>query len=210
MSAQMSLTGMDPPEALFCPQAIDDPSGRLRGYTMFYAVVPEPEDAQRLALAAAGQRALHGLRGASLPADKLHITLLAVESFLHTLPQATVDAAMASAARVSCPPLPIVFDRALSFGNDRNPRRTSPFVLRCDAGSDKAVARLRKTLEAACKRSGLEPRPSATPHMTVFYDARVISEQPIEPVHWTATRFALIVSHVGLGHHQWLGQWRLG
>jgi 2'-5' RNA ligase len=210
MSTQMSLDGMDGPQALFHPEAIADPSGRLRGYTMFYAIVPDVEDAQRLALAAADLRAAHGLPGKGLPADKLHITLVDLGGFRHSLPQTQVDAAMAVAAQVNCPSLPIVFDRALSFGNVRDPHRAVPFVLRGDAGSDKAVARLRKTLEAGCKRAGLEARPSTQPHMTMLYDPQVVAEQRIEPVHWTATRFALIVSHVGLGHHQWLGQWRLG
>lgn len=210
MSAQMSLTGLDVPETLFHPEAVDDPAGRLRGYTMFFAIVPQADDAQRLARAAAGLHTTQGLRGKCLPADKLHVTLVDLGSFAQALPQRQVDAAMAAAASVSCPPLPLVFDRVLSFGNPRAAGRASACVLRGDADSDQAVARLRQALESACKRSGLKPRASPTPHMTVCYDTRVIAEQPIEPVCWTATRFALIVSHVGLGHHQWLGQWRLG
>lgn len=206
----MSLTGMDVPQALFHPEAIADPAGRLRGYTMFYAIVPDAGDAQRLALVAAGRRSVLGLHGKCLPADKLHITLGDLGAFSQTLPQTQVDAAMAVAAQVHCPPLPIVFDRALSFGNLQAPRPAAPFVLRGDAGSDQAVARLRKMLEAPCKRAGLKVRASTQPHMTMLYDTRVVAEQPIELVQWTATRFALIVSHVGLGHHQRLGQWRLG
>jgi 2'-5' RNA ligase len=196
----MNLFGLDPPEALFHPETIDDPSGRLRGYTLFYAIVPEGEDALRIVQATENLRSVHGLHGKCLDADRMHITLVAVTHFLHTLRQATVDAAMAAGARVSCPPLPIILDRALSFGSDGASRKKRPFVLRCDARGDQAVAKLRKTLETACKRSGLDPHASATPHMTTLYDSRVIPEQPIEPLRWTASRFALIVSHVGLGH----------
>ncbi len=45
--------------------------------------------------------------------------------------------------------------------------------------------------------------------MTMLYDPLVILEHSVEPIGWTATRFALILSHHGLGHHEWLGQWQL-
>ena len=89
------------------------------------------------------------------------------------------------------------------------PALNNAFVLRCDARSHAAVARLRQTLASALQRSGLHPQPSGTPHMTMHYDQRVIAELPIEPICCTATRFALIISHHGLGHHKWLGHWQL-
>ena len=46
--------------------------------------------------------------------------------------------------------------------------------------------------------------------MTLMYDDKHHSaEHPIEPIHWTATHFALILSHVGLGHHQRIAEWAL-
>ena len=75
--------------------------------------------------------------------------------------------------------------------------------------SDAAVARLRQSLAVALRNAGLQSEPSRTPHMTMLYDRRHIAEHAIEPIPWTATRFALIVSHVGLAHHQLIDQWVL-
>ncbi len=151
----MSLLGLDAAPALIQPEVIPGRPGRLLGYNLFLAIVPQ-----------------------------------------------------AAADGIACPPLPIVFDRACSFRNLADPDNNA-FVLRCDARSDATVARLRQTLALALRRSGLHPKPSSTPHMTMLYDQQVIPEHPIEPICWTATRFALILSHRGLRHHEWLGHWQL-
>lgn len=203
MPGQLSLPGLDEPAPPFRPDHISDPAGKLLGYTLFLAIVPEPDHAQRIAHAADGLCHRQQLLGHRLPPARLHITLHAIAGFGSTLPQSVIDAAKAAAASVSCPPLPLVFDRALSFSHN------DAFVLRCDKKSDAAVARLRQSLRAALKRVGLDPQPSGTPHMTLLYDTRHIPEHLITPISWVATRFALIVSHVGLTHHQWLAEWRL-
>lgn len=141
------------------------------------------------------------VRGSS--PERLHVTLHDIAHFRYTLPQTVIDATKAAAASVSCPPLPLVYDRALSFSHN------NAFVLRCDRKSDVAVARLRNPLKTALQHAGLHPEPSGTPHMTLLYDARHIAEHSITPISWVATRFALIVSHVGLTHHQWLAEWPL-
>ena len=205
----MNLFAPDSPEALFYPDVIDDPKNRLRGYTLFYAIVPEAEDAQRIHSAAEALCSLCGLHGKCLAASRLHVTLLAVTHFRHALPRSTVDAALAAGARTNCPKFSISMDHALSFANERS-HGSHPFVLGCDPQGDLAIAVLRKSLARACKEYGLRTDSSTTPHMTMLYDKRVIARQPIEAIHWPVTRFALIVSHVGLNHHQWLGQWSLG
>jgi 2'-5' RNA ligase len=200
---QLSLLAPEPVAPLFTPEVIDNPRGRLQGYTLFLAIVPELAAAQSIAEAAAGICRQCGLSDTRLSPERLHITLHAIADFGDTIPLGVVDAAMVAAARVVCPPMPIVFDRALSV--------TGPnaFVLRCDAGSDAAIARLRQMLALALRRVGLHPKASGTAHMTMLYGQHAVAELPIEPVCWTATRFALIVSHVGLGHHQWIGHWAL-
>ncbi|MDP3820179.1 MAG: hypothetical protein Q8R33_01775 [Burkholderiales bacterium] len=45
--------------------------------------------------------------------------------------------------------------------------------------------------------------------MTMLYDRHHITQHVTEPICWTATRFALILSHVGIGHHQRIAQWAL-
>jgi 2'-5' RNA ligase len=205
---QMSLLGLDAAPALFEPEVIRGRPGQLLGYSLFFAILPPPELAQRVDLLGAELRRQHGLQGRCLRAQHRHVSLHAVAGFKHAIPMQTIDAARAAAAGIACPPLPIVFDRAHSFSN-RNHPDANAFVLRCDARSDAAVARLRQALALALRRSGLDPAPSSTPHMTMLYDQQVIPEHPVEPICWTATRFALILSHQGLGHHEWLGHWEL-
>lgn len=203
MPEQLSLPGLDATAPPFRPDAVATRGGKLQGYTLFLAIFPQSEDAGRLARAAAELRNQHELNGTPLSPGRLHITLHAIADFIDTIPQAVVDAAIAASARVVCPPLPIVFDHVLSF-TDNN-----AYVLRCNPGSDTAIARLRQSLALALRRAGLRPEPSRTPHMTMLYDPRHISQHAIEPICWTATRFALILSHVGIGHHQWIAQWAL-
>lgn len=203
MPDQLSLPGLDTDERLFKPDVIPDPGGKLQRYTLFLAIFPGEEDSVRLAQAAAELRSLQALQGAPLSAGRLHITLHTLATFHHTIPQSTVDAAIAASASVVCAPLPIVFDHVLSFV------KSNAFVLRCDAASDEGIARLRQLLSLALRRVGLHPAPSDTPHMTLLYDTRQVAEHEIAPVCWTAQRFALVLSHVGLGHHQWIAEWAL-
>jgi RNA 2',3'-cyclic 3'-phosphodiesterase len=203
MPEQLSLPGLDAAAALFRPEAIRTRGRRLLGYTLFLAIFPESEDAHRLARDAADLRSLHALGGTPLPPGRLHITLHTIEGVVDTIPQAVVDAAIAAAASVVCPPLPIVFDHVLSFVDSQ------AFVLRCNPDSDAAIARLGKSLALPLRRAGLRPKLSDTPHMTMLYDHHHIPQHAITPICWTATRFALILSHVGIGHHQWIAQWAL-
>ena len=203
MPEQLSLPGLDAAAPSFRPDAIPTRSGKLLGYTLFLAIFPRPEDAHRLARATTKLRSQHALDGTPLPSERLHITLHAIAGFIDMIPQTVVDAAIAASASVVCPPLPIVFDHVLSFTD------SNAFVLRCNLGSDAAVARLRQSLALALRRAGLQPEPSRTPHMTMLYDPHLVTRHTIEPICWTATRFALILSHVRAGHHQQVKEWSL-
>jgi 2'-5' RNA ligase len=205
MAEQLGLPGLDARGALFEPKVIDIQGGSLLGYTLLLAIFPLPAHAQRIAAAAADLRCHHGLNGTLLRPERLHITLLVIAGVSVAMPRAVVDAvvAAASAVSVACPPLNIVFDYVLSFP------ASQAFVLRCSADSDAAVARLRRPLAAALRRFGLRPEASGTPHMTMLYDSRRVAAHAVEPIRWTATRFALVLSHVGAGHHEWIAQWGL-
>lgn len=203
MPEQLSLPGLDATAPPFRPDVIPSRGGKLQGYTLFLAIFPNPEDAHRFAAAAADLRSQHELDGTPLTPGRLHITLHAIAGFIDTIPQAIVDAVIAASTRVVCPRLPIVFDHVLSFTD------SNAFVLRCNPDSDAAVARLRQSLALPLRRAGLRPEPSRTPHMTLLYDPHHITQHAIKPICWTATRFALILSHVGIGHHQWIAQWAL-
>jgi len=203
MGEQLSLPGLDATAPPFRPDALRARRGALQGYSLFLAIFPESQDALRIAQVRAQQCRKHRLAGTSLSPERLHITLHGIAGFVNTIPRSVVDAALAAAARVACPPLSIVFDHVQSFPE------SDAFVLRCHASSDAAVARLRQSLTPALRRMGLRSEPSRTPHMTMLYDKHHIDPHPIQPICWTATRFALILSHVGQGHHQWIEQWAL-
>lgn len=202
-TGQQSLPGFDAVVPPFKPDTVNTRGGKPQGYTLFLAIFPAPSDAQRLALTATSLRHQHGLGGTPLSAERMHITLQAIASYRETIPQAEVDAARAAAASVVCPPLHIVFDHVLTFPG------SNAFVLRSNADSDAAIARLRQPLQRALQRAGLHPEQSSTPRMTMLRDPHRVAEHPIPPVAWTATRFALILSHVGFTHHQWIEQWAL-
>ncbi len=158
MADQMSLFGRDATPALFEPEVIRGRPGRLSGYNLFLAIVPLLADAERFTLAGAELRKRHRLQGSCLRTRNLHMSLHAIAGYgLATpIPRAIVDAALAAAAGVACPPPPIAFDRARSFGKP-DAARGNAFVLRCDALSEAAAVRLRQALAVALRRSGLSP-----------------------------------------------------
>ena len=191
MSQQLSLPGLNTTSELLRP----DPSRAKRGgplaYKLFLALFPAPGEAQHIARYADELCLRYGMVGPRLATGRLHITLHGLGDFRDAVPRAVVDAAIAAAATITCPPLHIVFDHALSF------TRNDGFVLGCDAGSSAAIARLQQTLALALRRVGLRPAPSRSPHMTLLYDPRHIAECSIGSIQWTASEFALILSHVG-------------
>ncbi|HEY1089877.1 MAG TPA: 2'-5' RNA ligase family protein [Burkholderiaceae bacterium] len=146
----------------------------------------------------------HDLAAPLQSADCLHITLHEIAHFSDTLPLQIVQSAAGAATEVICPAFHIVFDHVRCFGGMRD-----KLALRCDAASDKAVKELRDRLEVALIRQGIRPKGSKTPHMTLTYRDSRIEEHPIPPLNWAVTRFDLIVSHRGIGHHQRIGEYRL-
>lgn len=200
-----ALPGFEAPLDRFCAD-VDLKRPRPLGYGLWLAIFPPPAVAQRIARRAAGLCREHGFSGSVQPAARLHITLLAITGGPEAPPQRVVDAVNDAAALIPCGPVRIVFDRVLTFATSR------VFVLRCTADSDAGIGRLRQMLATTLRRRALRPspRPSATPHMTMMYGTRrTLPEQAIEPIAWTADRFALVLSHVGATHHQWIRQWPL-
>lgn len=203
MPEQPSLPGLEARTEYLRPDIRRAPDGKPQRYKLFFGLFLPPDDPARVAEKADALCLQHGLTGSPVAADRLHVTLHVVGDFLDKVPLMAVEAARAAAATVVCPPLRIVFDQALSF------QYNHAFVLRCDGGSDAAVARLRHTLSLAMRRAGLRSTPERTPHMTLLYRSPRIPVHPIEPIQWTAHQFALVLSHSGQTHHQWIGYWPL-
>lgn len=203
MRTQFSLPGfdLDPPD----PPARQDlavakPSGPPT-HRLFLGLFPSLDDAARIDQNADLVCKHFGLAGKRLKTDRLHITLHSLGDYVGAVPETLIEQAMAVAATVVCPPVDVRFDHALSFPG------SGAFVL---CGHDNAaVDVLRQRLSVALKHAGIKHYPSRKPHMTLLYDRRSIAEHAIEPIHWTATEFVLILSHLGKTHHEWLARWPL-
>lgn len=122
-------------------------------------------------------------------------------------PRDLVAAACEAAGAVLVPQFDVVFDRVMSFDCRR---KSQPFVLL--AGNDTtSLFALHGALGEAMIKAGLGRwvRMNFTPHMTLLYDRRMVSERSIEPVRWTVRDFVLVHSLVGFGQHDHLARWLL-
>jgi 2'-5' RNA ligase len=59
--------------------------------------------------------------------------------------------------------------------------------------------------------AGLGRRERAfVPHVTLLYDARNVTVQPVDPLGWTVREFVLVHSLLGQTRYRVLGRWTLG
>ena len=205
MAEQFNLPGFDVPPPPAPPQPRSRPSaprGARLPHSLFFALLPSPEDAQRIAQVAKTLRAEHCLAGKLLLPERLHVTLRDLGGYEEGAPEDVVAAAKAAAAAVSMPRFDVTFDRLLHFPASR------AVVLRSGAPSAPLGA-LAQTLGQAVQQAGLRTKSGGAAHMTLMYDERGVPECSIEPVGWTATEFVLIHSLVGKTEHLVLGRWPL-
>lgn len=204
MQEQLGLPGLDISDEAFKLDVVDDSHGRLLSYDLYLAIAPKMEDARRIDSAAMQVCRQYGLVKRRQAADRLHVTLLAIESFgSDFVPRAPIDAVI-HAASCAAPrwSIPVSFDRVSASS------RSGAFVFCPDEPAAQRIAALRNSLAMALRKTGLKPEASQ-PHMTMLYDCALDAAQPIEPIQWTASRFVLLLSHVGLAHHQWIREWPL-
>lgn len=175
--------------------------------SLFFAVLPEPEVADRIVALATEIRAGHGLSGRLIPASRLHVTATPMADYAALLDY-DVSAAMRAAETVRAKPFDISFNRLQSFGR---PGGNQPLVLRCGDGLG-AFGQLQKALLTALRANDYDGKAPAayTPHITLLYDRRAVDEIFLdEPVGWTVREFALVYSVYGGGRHMHLGRWPL-
>lgn len=171
---------------------------------LFLAILPPADIAHRLRQLAWRLRDRHGLKGWPRNASLLHVSLHGFGDALGRHPD-LVARAVEAAAAVSMPPFAVAFDRVVSFRTGE--RR--PLVL-LGGGGTAGVLMLRQGLGEALAKAGFRWKAGGyTPHLTMLYDQKTIAEQAVEPVRWTADRFALVRSVVGKGHHVPLATWTL-
>jgi 2'-5' RNA ligase len=175
--------------------------------SLFFAVLPEPDVAERIVDLATELRAGHGLSGRLIPASRLHVTATPIADYA-TLLDYDVSAAMRAAKAVVTKPFDIAFNRLQSFGR---PGGNRPLVLRCGDGAG-AFGQLQKALLTALRANDYDGKAPAayTPHITLLYDRRALDETFLdEPIGWTVREFALVYSIYGEGRHTHLGRWPL-
>jgi 2'-5' RNA ligase len=192
MPEQISLDGFEVPIAM-------KPTDRL-----FFAVFPDADAAARITQLAQRLREELELKGKPLATDRFHITLYHIGDFTG-LQQDTVAKASKAASSVAASPFEVAFDRAMSFSGRPSNR---PLVLR--GGADLAtLTAFQHSLSTALAKAGLVVKSAFTPHVTLLYDDRLVAEQAIEPIHWTAREFVLVHSLLGQTKHVPLARWSL-
>ena len=176
----------------------------LHQHALFFAVLPPPTAALRMAQQAERLRRQYGLRAAR-PTERLHVSLANVGVYHSGLPDAAVSAAIAVGSRVRALPFEVTFDRVSTFkGADRR-----PLVLLCSDGFAQLTA-LRHALTSSLRRIDLASRPAFTPHVTLLYDRRTVPDTNLdEPITCTVRDFMLVHSLQGLGRHECRASWPL-
>ena len=192
MPEQHSLAGFDS-----APRSTD---------RLFFAIYPNVDAAARIARLAQHLCGEHRLKGRPLAAERLHVTLHHLGDYVG-LPEALVAAAINAASTIAMRPFEVAFDRAGRFGGGTGKR---PFVLLGGDGIT-ALTAFQQALGMAMKKAGLGRLAESrfTPHMTLLYDDRRVSEQAVETIGWTAHEFVLVHSLLGRTRHVPLARWVL-
>jgi 2'-5' RNA ligase len=219
MSTQLPLFQEMPPSAPVLPPLLPVPlepwarpwpepagAGEPLLHSLFFALMPAPQEARRLRAEGLALDARFAVGGAPLESHRLHVSLFAVGAYLRTRPAADVERWRAAAASVGSAPFEVAFDRIATFGGAGR-----PLVLKAaDDGALPGLQALYESLGVALANAGEHiTQRRITPHMTLSYHGRPMPETAIEPLRWRAHELVLIDSHVGLHHHEVLGRWRL-
>lgn len=167
---------------------------------LFFAVLPDPATAVRIATLGETLRKEHGLGGKPILPEHLHITLWHVGDAFWPPANELIAKLIRRAAYVEMPSFRIAFDHAMSF-------RNGAFVLGGEegiAGLEMLHARLRAVLTIPGLRRPVGVK-GFTPHMTLLRDDKHVPLQPINEIVWTARKFVLVHSLIGRTTHRHLG-----
>jgi 2'-5' RNA ligase len=176
---------------------------RLPG-EVFFAINPDGDGADAAAGIARSLSVGQRLTGKPLSPERLHVTLLSIGRYPE-IRQEVVEAACDAVAALVVRPFEVMFNRAMSYPTGRS---TRPLALVGGDGTIE-VEMLQRTLFAETKRIGLPVSRPPKPHMTLLYDRRAVTEQPVPPVRWSVREFVLIHSLSGQSRHVPLARWPL-
>lgn len=173
-------------------------------HNVFFAAMPDADDAERLAEEGAAVARRLGIAGESLEAARLHVTLHAVGDGWHEPTDDDVDRWRRAAERALLSPFEAAFDQVSTFGDGGN-----PLVFRSSdaAGAAGFVAWHQQLGMALADVGERVHRPRFTPHMTLCYRGRRIADTPVTPLRWPVRTLMLIDSLHGLHRHEVLGRW---
>lgn len=174
-------------------------------HRFFFAAMPDPDSAARIAEMAGRLRAEMHLKAKLLRTERLHITLHHLGDFAH-VPEVIVARACAVAASIDVPPFGVTFDQICRFNGRPGDQ---PLVLTGSAGLSE-LTHFQQGLGDALRGAGLRvSRARFTPHLTLLYGECRFDPCEIGPLAWTVREFVLIHSWLGEGRYDVEGRWSL-
>lgn len=140
------------------------------------------------------------LGGAVFSPDLMHVTLGHFD-YWDEVPASLVERITRAVSKLSMAPFQVSFDQIGGFPGN--------VVLRGGEGL-KALEVFQAALRQALAWEKLDgSHLNFTPHLTVIYGQPGAVVAAIEPVSWTVSEFALVISHHGKGRHEVLARYRL-
>ena len=187
------------------PMRRERPPQRIFTDRLFFAIFPDAGTAARIARLREELRLELGLQGKPLAAERLHATLHPVGDYAG-LPQDIVGMAGDAASTVAMPPFTVAFDGAESFRGRPGHR---PFVLRGWDGVA-GLMMLQQRLGLVMAKAGLGCSvPHYTPHVTLLYGDRLVTDRPVDRVSWAVHEFVLVHSLLGRSCYRLLARFPL-
>jgi 2'-5' RNA ligase len=168
---------------------------------LFWAILPDDEARRRIVERTERLRTTHGLTGRALLPQHLHVTLFHVGDSTEAPTEGVIEAVTERARSVFMPTFKVVFDRAMTF-------RHGAFVLASDEGTIGLDVLHQRLTDAFLRRPA--PARAYTPHVTMLRDARIVPEEDIEPISWTASEMVLVHSELGRISHNRVAHVPLG
>ena len=204
MPFQFSIFDDPPSLAPPRPTSTVDFHGPPARHTVFFAAMPDADDAARLAEEGAAVARRLGITGEALSATRLHVTLHAVGNGWHEPTDDDIDRWRRAAERALLAPFEAAFDQVSTFGDGGN-----PLVFKSSeaAGTAGFVSWHRQLGMALADVGERIHRPRITPHMTLCHRGRRVADTAVEPLRWPVRTLMLIDSHFGEHRHEVLGRW---
>lgn len=177
---------------------------------LFFGLLPEAGAARRIGRWRDRLLRDRGLDGARIADGRLHLSLHHVRDDWRLVSKFAYAAGCAGAAVEPPPSFDVTLHTLVTFpgapGRGGGSWRR-PLVL---LAQDEALFELHRGLGAAMRKHGLRAGETFNPHVTLLYGPGAVRSEPVEPIRFAVTEFALIHSERGLSRYHILRQWPLG